>query len=1481
LGLGLVIGLLFLVAPPRLGTKARALNPLALCAKPRARIDLVLPPTDYVPTHNANALIGSTFKFQVSFDNNQGTNPGYGPYLNVIFPAGLSFNNALGATYVGSQIIATPYPFGTSTTLVHPFTGSPVAGGPGAQLVVIELPFSSYTPQQPPADVIVNANLSGLVNVNQPLTIQVQAGFRYSCSGMGNGAALPSIPADNDSGVITTALFFLEKKYDGEEIGPQEGETATGPNFPHHYKIVVEVAPGQTVTNLTVTDSLPDNLAFKGPPVVITQVNGPPGVVTVSAPVGVASNNGMIVATFPSITGAATLNDVTVDFQFFIPQFDALGAPILDPQTGLSPSTGAAAVSPNEAKVEGMWHGALQTLDPPGPEYTLLCKAIALQKRGENTSQSNADVTAILPPTDNGPEDKIRWLVDFQVSDYFTFNQLSIDDLVSDGQFFLMFPAAYTPTYSISDQSHSTSASFPLTSVNATGLPCTSFPNERTSVVFTLPGSMTGGMALSTPSNVPAIGKITFYSRIQQDYMCPTLSGDFSVDQNDQLFNRATIKGTMLNNSTSQPIGPMQDDDQVDFRLLLGVPSKSVFAITNRMNVTLPANSSTLFAPGDKITFRLKYFLPHGDVEKLSLTDFFSIPILKTNLFSLSSLPMCSGVPAVNTACFQNGSLNLPSKPSVSAPPVNSLKFDYGTFDYPTASVPTSAQNIDVLLTLAIQPDPFVDGLTFMNQLMSQESNTFKEQAYQIAIAKFKVAEPKLNIRKAAIATDNACGQFSQPSGQSLCSGLPVIWAKPPLGATFSLNGVGGNVVSNSLATWTPSSLANVDVGDLVTFAMIVENTGSSPYGAFDVKISDTIPPGFVIPGGGANLTVRRGDNAAITVLNPANFFSTGIELVDPSANSGALKANSPTSGQNIAVITYTLKIDPIAGTCANLSNTGKILNYSSIDQGPNFADPVTGVSGQYGATQSVTVGPRISKTLVSTNQIYTMGSNVTIGETVTYNIRVNLPEGVTPSLTINDPLPAGLQAMVPLGTITGPAPVPVPTVTMTGACGAPVIVAFGPINVPVNNNPNDNWFEFQLQARVCNVSTNVGNGTQTVLNNSVTTGGNACLATAAAPVTVVEPRMIITKQVSPATLQVGGQVSIKLTVTNTGTSPAFDVVVEDPLLTAAFGNIAQVSTPSGWTFSTSASGANTLVRYQASTFTTIPNGGSAVFVFKATATACGTYANTAKVAHATTLLGSWLFERDESPVSASANIVVTGPSCPCVPPPLDLVDWWTFDEPLGGQTAFDKPHPPYINNNGAYGSGSQAPTPTVGGIGNYNLCFDGNDLVTVSNHPEVNFAGNCTLGATTESFTIDFWLKVFAPSSTVPLIDKRIAGPVGYYVYLFNGQIYFEMNGAVFPTTSASYNIGNNVPHFVAITVPRCTSLPATIYIDGVAMATFTPPPVNLVSNGILVIGSNALTPSAPGLRGCLDELEIFKRALSASEVQLIYAAGPAGKCK
>ena len=89
-----------------------------------------------------------------------------------------------------------------------------------------------------------------------------------------------------------------------------------------------------------------------------------------------------------------------------------------------------------------------------------------------------------------------------------------------------------------------------------------------------------------------------------------------------------------------------------------------------------------------------------------------------------------------------------------------------------------------------------------------------------------------------------------------------------------------------------------------------------------------------------------------------------------------------------------------------------------------------------------------------------------------------------------------------------------------------------------------------------------------------------------------------------------------------------------------------------------------------------------------------------------------------------------------------------------------------------------------------------------------------------------------------------------------------------------------------LAVTVDRTSAVPAIRwYLDGAAAGTISNPASRLGSldnTAPLRIGRRSAISGTPGsLGGDLDELEIFNRALSASEVQALFAAGHSGKCK
>jgi Concanavalin A-like lectin/glucanases superfamily len=242
-----------------------------------------------------------------------------------------------------------------------------------------------------------------------------------------------------------------------------------------------------------------------------------------------------------------------------------------------------------------------------------------------------------------------------------------------------------------------------------------------------------------------------------------------------------------------------------------------------------------------------------------------------------------------------------------------------------------------------------------------------------------------------------------------------------------------------------------------------------------------------------------------------------------------------------------------------------------------------------------------------------------------------------------------------------------------------------------------------------------------------------------------------------------------------------------------------------------------------------------------------------------------------------------------CVPPPAGLVDWWTFDETAGN-----------VANDIAQSANQltlfNGPTPSKGKVARA-LCFDGQkDFASAVDHPEINFLGDCS-NDVAEQFTIDTWVKTTGSGLQVILDKRKIQGLSflrGYSLFIQNGSLGFQMAtgpGAITcsgPNAACSnYVSPSNVHlndgqwHFIAVTVSRCRLAVGKMYVDGNVVQTFTPRAGDISNHVPLLVGKRYPLPTVTYFAGCLDELEIFKRILSKTELDSIYHAGRAGKCK
>ncbi|HKQ36514.1 MAG TPA: LamG-like jellyroll fold domain-containing protein [Verrucomicrobiae bacterium] len=242
------------------------------------------------------------------------------------------------------------------------------------------------------------------------------------------------------------------------------------------------------------------------------------------------------------------------------------------------------------------------------------------------------------------------------------------------------------------------------------------------------------------------------------------------------------------------------------------------------------------------------------------------------------------------------------------------------------------------------------------------------------------------------------------------------------------------------------------------------------------------------------------------------------------------------------------------------------------------------------------------------------------------------------------------------------------------------------------------------------------------------------------------------------------------------------------------------------------------------------------------------------------------------SATSADAQLTVL-PTGDCAPPPEGLIAWWPFD---------GNAHDIIGNNDGTlFGD----PVFVSGRVGQA-LQFDYQDDAM-----RVPANGSLDVGRG-KGFTIEGWIKPDDLTVQHPIVEwNDDVGGIGAHFWTshlgFDGQI-ASLIGNIVDTDGVSHGIRSPSNllttgrfYHVALTYDKHSGI-AAIYINGVKVAEenlgrFTP---QTSSNFYVGLRSSG-TAAGNRFAGKIDELSLYDRALAGEELNAIYTAGSAGKCK
>ena len=206
----------------------------------------------------------------------------------------------------------------------------------------------------------------------------------------------------------------------------------------------------------------------------------------------------------------------------------------------------------------------------------------------------------------------------------------------------------------------------------------------------------------------------------------------------------------------------------------------------------------------------------------------------------------------------------------------------------------------------------------------------------------------------------------------------------------------------------------------------------------------------------------------------------------------------------------------------------------------------------------------------------------------------------------------------------------------------------------------------------------------------------------------------------------------------------------------------------------------------------------------------------------------------------------------PSYVPTNGLVGWWPFNGNANDESG--------NGNNGSYVAGVN-PTSDRNGTSNSAMGFSGQGSITLSNLP--------TTGS--QDFTIAGWLSTSNASTArkgIACWGQDIPWQSTYFFVNTNGKLAFDFAYNAGPTSTASVNDAQW--HFISVTNSNGF---IQLYVDGVPNGQGMQMSLPNITGNTKSIGSNLSGGGTQNnFAGKLDDIAIWDRALTSSEIQNIY---------
>jgi uncharacterized repeat protein (TIGR01451 family) len=597
----------------------------------------------------------------------------------------------------------------------------------------------------------------------------------------------------------------------------------------------------------------------------------------------------------------------------------------------------------------------------------------------------------------------------------------------------------------------------------------------------------------------------------------------------------------------------------------------------------------------------------------------------------------------------------------------------------------------------------------------------------------------------------------------------------------------------------------------------------SKAFGATSIGVGGTTTLTFTLTNPSANTVAETGVAFSDTLSGGLQVAATP-NLVNHCGGTFTGAASSSTS------LSLSAGSIPVNSSCTiSLNVTGTTAGTVSNTTGA--VSSTNGGTGTTSNTATITVAnpPTISKSFTPAS--ISVGGISVLGFSIT---NPNSSLGLT-GVAFSDTLPTGVVVAGTPGVSTN--------------CNGTFTATAGAGSVSLSGGTITSGSSCAISVNVTSMTTGVySNTTGNVTANESGTAGspsNTAMLTVLAPPTIL-------KGFSPTTIPTGNDSTLTLTISNPNSASGLSGVSFSDVLPSGLQVVSSPNVSNTCNGTVTAAANSSTISLSGGM---VIAGGSCAISVDVTSTLPGTYNNTTGAISSN--------EGGTGTTSNTATVIVIAPVC--FAPPSGMIDWWPGEgngnDITGGNTLTPQ-------------NGAGFATGEVGQAFNFvNPTFSGSGQYAQNTAPT-----GLPLGSSAR--TIDLWFNSgtdLSTSNDAALIEYGTQTSEEVFGLIFSanapGKLSFYGSGDDLAGTTT---IQPNTWYHAAVTYDGST---VRLYLNGALEASKATTSLNTVLDG------NGLTlgfrPGVSAWNGQIDEGEMFNRALTAGDVQSIYLAGSAGKCK